>query len=78
MEARRGVRAALCVEEAEGMLKELGSELEMAGVVLPSPGIGPVSLVAEVSSWLGELGESGCCGGVSARRSVAAPTGVTR
>ncbi|CAL9453710.1 hypothetical protein SUDANB176_02495 [Streptomyces sp. enrichment culture] len=39
--------SALCVEEAEEVVKELRAELAKAGITLPSPGPIPVSLARE-------------------------------
>ncbi|MET9575880.1 hypothetical protein ABZY30_10055 [Streptomyces massasporeus] len=44
MEARH---SALCAEEAEDAVKELRAELAKAGIILPSLGLDPVSLVRE-------------------------------
>ncbi|WP_306925133.1 hypothetical protein [Streptomyces luteogriseus] len=44
MEARH---SALCAEEAEDAVKELRAELAKAGIILPSRGLDPVSLVRE-------------------------------
>jgi hypothetical protein len=37
--------SALCAEEAEDAVKELRAELAKAGIILPSLGLDPVSLV---------------------------------
>ncbi|MEW2806881.1 hypothetical protein AB0929_07135 [Streptomyces massasporeus] len=44
MEARH---SALCAEEAEDTVKELRAELAKAGIIPPSLGLDPVSLVRE-------------------------------
>ncbi|MFF6912762.1 hypothetical protein [Streptomyces sp. NPDC012466] len=44
MEARH---SALCAEEAEDAVKELRAELAKAGMIPPSSGLDPVSLVRE-------------------------------
>ncbi|MEV3972456.1 hypothetical protein AB0K68_30610 [Streptomyces sp. NPDC050698] len=44
MEARH---SALCAEEAEDVMKEVRAELAKAGMILPSPGLGPVNFVRE-------------------------------
>ncbi|WP_329328867.1 hypothetical protein [Streptomyces luteogriseus] len=62
MEARH---SALCAEEAEDAVKELRAELAKAGIILPSRGLEPVSLVREAPCPLVE----------SARRS---PAGARR
>ncbi|MFF5441037.1 hypothetical protein [Streptomyces achromogenes] len=63
------------IEEAEEALRELRSALEKAGVVLPSLGLDPVSLVREVPSPLVDLGR---CSVRTARRLAAALAGEAR
>ncbi|MER5831881.1 hypothetical protein ABT116_13835 [Streptomyces sp. NPDC002130] len=65
MEARH---SALCVEEAEDVVKELRAELAEAGITLPSLGIDPVSLAREAPCPLVELGR---CSVETARRLAA-------
>ncbi len=48
--------AALCVEEAEEVVKELRAALAKAGISLPSLGLDPVSLAREAPCPLVELG----------------------
>jgi hypothetical protein len=63
------------IEEAEEALRELRSALEKAGVVLPSLGLDPVSLVREVPSPLVDLGR---CSVQTARRLAEALAGEAR
>lgn len=62
MEARH---SALSAEEAEDVVKELRAELAKAGILLPSLGVDPVSLVREAPCPLVELGR---CSVETARR----------
>jgi hypothetical protein len=48
--------SALCVEEAEEVVKELRAALAEAGISLPSLGLDPVSLAREAPCPLVELG----------------------
>ncbi|MEV8591516.1 hypothetical protein [Streptomyces sp. NPDC052012] len=48
--------SALCVEEAEEVVKELRAALAKAGITLPSLGVDPVSLAREAPCPLVELG----------------------
>jgi hypothetical protein len=48
--------SASCVEEAEETVEELRSALAKAGIVLPSLGLDPVSVVREAPCPLVELG----------------------
>jgi hypothetical protein len=57
--------SALCVEEAEDMVKELRTVLAKAGITLPSLGLDPVSLAREAPCPLVELGR---CSIETARR----------
>ncbi|MFF9483725.1 hypothetical protein [Streptomyces sp. NPDC014676] len=66
MEARH---SALCVEEAEEVVKELRAALAKAGISLPSLGLDPVSLAREAPCPLIELGR---CSVETARRIAAA------
>ncbi|MGC0377421.1 hypothetical protein [Streptomyces sp. SAI-229] len=66
MEARH---SALCVEEAEEVVKELRAALAKAGISLPSLGMDPVSLAREAPCPLIELGR---CSVETARRIAAA------
>ncbi|CAL9312255.1 MULTISPECIES: hypothetical protein [Streptomyces] len=63
------------IEEAEEALRELRSALEKAGVVLPSLGLDPVSVVREVPCPLVDLGR---CSVQTARRLAAALAGEAR
>ncbi|MCZ0205296.1 hypothetical protein [Streptomyces achromogenes] len=63
------------IEEAEEALRELRSALEKAGVVLPSLGLDPVSVVREVPSPLVDLGR---CSVQTARRLAAVLAGEAR
>ncbi|WP_097216508.1 MULTISPECIES: hypothetical protein [unclassified Streptomyces] len=67
MEARH---STLCVEEAEDAVKELRAELAEAGIILPSLGLDPVSLVRKAPCPLVELGR---CSMEIARRLAAVP-----
>ncbi|MFF5366124.1 hypothetical protein [Streptomyces sp. NPDC013187] len=60
--------SALCVEEAEDVVKELRAELAEAGIILPSLGLDPVSLAREAPCPLVELGR---CSVETARRLAA-------
>ncbi|MEU7716732.1 hypothetical protein [Streptomyces tibetensis] len=60
--------SALCVEEAEDVVKELRAELAEAGITLPSLGLDPVSLAREAPCPLVELGR---CSVETARRLAA-------
>ncbi|MDT6981899.1 hypothetical protein QNO04_00395 [Streptomyces lusitanus] len=66
MEARH---SALCVEEAEEVVKELRAALAKAGISLPSLGMDPVSLAREAPC---PLIEPGRCPVGTARRITAA------
>ncbi|GAA1429439.1 hypothetical protein GCM10009601_44760 [Streptomyces thermospinosisporus] len=57
--------SALCVEEAEEVVKELRAVLAKAGIILPSLGLDPVSLAREAPCPLVELGR---CSVETARR----------
>ncbi|MBD9731574.1 MULTISPECIES: hypothetical protein [unclassified Streptomyces] len=48
--------SALCVEEAEEVVKELRAAFAKAGIVLPSLGLDPVSLAREAPCPLVDLG----------------------
>ncbi|GAA3177984.1 hypothetical protein GCM10010451_28730 [Streptomyces virens] len=61
--------SALCVEEAEEVVKELRAALARAGISLPSLGLDPVSLAREAPCPLVELGR---CSVETARRIAAA------
>lgn len=61
--------AALCVEEAEEVVKELRAALAKAGISLPTLGLDPVSLAREAPCPLIELGR---CSVETARRIAAA------
>ncbi|MFC8366427.1 hypothetical protein ACIA6T_04835 [Streptomyces sp. NPDC051740] len=61
--------SALCVEEAEEVVKELRAALAKAGISLPSLGLDPVSLAREAPCPLIELGR---CSVETARRIAAA------
>ncbi|WP_030858337.1 hypothetical protein [Streptomyces sp. NRRL S-37] len=61
--------SALCVEEAEEVVKELRAALAKAGISLPSLGMDPVSLAREAPCPLIELGR---CSVETARRIAAA------
>ncbi|MFD3730045.1 hypothetical protein [Streptomyces sp. NPDC058632] len=61
--------SALCVEEAEGVVKELRALLAKAGITLPSLGLDPVSLAREAPC---PLVEPGRCSVETARRLAAA------
>ncbi|MEU9349780.1 hypothetical protein AB0D65_01865 [Streptomyces griseoloalbus] len=61
--------SALCVEEAEEVVKELRAALAEAGISLPSLGLDPVSLAREAPCPLVELGR---CSLETARRIAAA------
>ncbi|MGY0067215.1 hypothetical protein ACWZEH_10355 [Streptomyces sp. QTS137] len=61
--------SALCVEEAEDVVKELRALLAKAGIVLPSLGLDPVSLAREAPCPLVELGR---CSVETAQRLAAA------
>jgi hypothetical protein len=61
--------SALCVEEAEEVVKELRAALAKAGISLPSLGLDPVSLAREAPCPLVELGR---CSVETARRIAAA------
>jgi hypothetical protein len=62
--------SALCAEGAEDALKELRAELVKAGIILPSPGLDPVSFVREAPC---PLIEGGRCASDTARRLAAVP-----
>jgi hypothetical protein len=60
--------SALCVEEAEEVVKELRAALENAGITLPTLRIDPASLAREAPCPLVELGR---CSVDTARRLAA-------
>ncbi|MCX2925515.1 hypothetical protein ORI94_18485 [Streptomyces sp. NEAU-W12] len=60
--------SALCVEEAEGVVKELRALLAKTGIVLPSPGPDPVGLAREAPRPLAERGR--CSVGTARRLAV--------
>ncbi|MEV2212480.1 hypothetical protein AB0H86_13670 [Streptomyces sp. NPDC050997] len=60
--------SAYCVEAAEETVKELREALLMAGIILPSLGLDPVSLAREAPCPLVELGR---CSVETARRLAA-------
>ncbi|MEU1693450.1 hypothetical protein ABZ590_18715 [Streptomyces hirsutus] len=61
-------RSALCVEEAEDVVKELRALLAKTGIALPSLGLDPVSLAREAPCPLVDLGR---CSVETARRLAA-------
>lgn len=61
--------SALCVEEAEDVVKELRALLAKTGIALPSLGLDPVSLAREAPCPLVDLGR---CSVETARRLAAA------
>ncbi|MEU3144210.1 MULTISPECIES: hypothetical protein [unclassified Streptomyces] len=61
--------SALCVEEAEDVVKELRALLVKTGIFLPSLGLDPVSLAREAPRTLAERGR---CSAETARRLAAA------
>lgn len=61
--------SAVCVGEAEDVVKELRAALAKAGISLPSLGLDPVSLAREAPCPLIELGR---CSVETARRIAAA------
>ncbi|MFC5957956.1 hypothetical protein ACFP51_26865 [Streptomyces pratens] len=67
--------SALCVEEAEGVVKELRELLVKAGIALPSLGLDPVSLAREAPCPLVDLGR---CSVETARRLAAVMAAAAR
>ncbi|MEF9903752.1 hypothetical protein [Streptomyces sp. P9-A2] len=67
--------SALCVEEAEGVVKELRELLVKAGITLPSLGLDPVSLAREAPCPLVDLGR---CSVETARRLAAVMAAAAR
>jgi len=64
-----GRHSALCVEEAEEIVKELRTALAKAGIKLPSLGIDPATLAREAPCPRVELG--GCSVDVAAKLAAA-------
>lgn len=77
---KKGIRvkaqhSALCVEEAEEVVKELRALLAKAGITLPSLELDPVSLAREAPCPLVDLGR---CSVDTARRIAAAMAAAAR